>query len=184
MRSEAADSSTGVPVLVITGPVGVGKTTVAAAISELFSEHGLAHAVIDQDWLRWCLPNPPHDPFHVALGLKNLAAVWANYRAAGAGHLIIADVVEAQADLTHYRSAVPGAVITVVRLDATLPTIHARLARRDTGDSLEWHRNRAAELLLLMEQNAIGDLRIDTEGKTEHEVACEIVRRVQWVRDP
>ena len=34
-------------VLVISGPVGVGKTTVAAAISELLAEHNCLHAVVD-----------------------------------------------------------------------------------------------------------------------------------------
>jgi chloramphenicol 3-O-phosphotransferase len=170
--------------LVLTGPVGVGKTTVAEAISDVLSEHDLAHAVIDQDWLRWCRPCPSHDPFNVALGLKNLATVWANYRAAGAERLIIADVVETQSDLAHYRAAVPDAVLTVMRLHATLPTIHARLAGRDAGESLVWYRQRAAELILLMERNAIGDLAIDTEGKPVSEIAREIVCRLQWIRDP
>lgn len=183
MQSEAADRPAAVPLLVLTGPVGVGKTTVAQAISDLLTEHSLAHAVIDQDWLRWCLPSPSHDPFQIALGLKNLAAVWANYRAAGAERLIIADVVETQSDRAHYRTVVPGAVITVVRLHATLPTLHARLARRDSGASLAWHQQRAAELALLMERNSIGDVIIDTEGKPESDVAWEIVRHLQWVRD-
>jgi adenylylsulfate kinase len=42
------------PVLVITGQVGVGKTTVAASLSELLSQSALPHALIDLDWLRWC----------------------------------------------------------------------------------------------------------------------------------
>jgi len=150
MQRAEADKPAAVPMLVLTGPVGVGKTTVAQAISDLLSEHGLAHAVVDQDWLRSCLPGPPHDPFQMALGLKNLAAVWANYRAAGAERLIIADVVETQSDRAHYQTAVPGADLTVVRLHATLPTLHARLARRDAGASLVWHQQRAAELIRLM----------------------------------
>jgi adenylylsulfate kinase len=168
---------------VLTGPVGVGKTTVAQAISELLDEHDVAHAVIDQDWLRWCHPSPLHDPFQIALGLKNLAAVCANYRAAGAERLILADVVETQTDRESYRTAVPGAVITIVRLRASLATLHARLARRDAGASLVWHQQRAAELDRLMDRNAIGDLRIDTEGKPGAEVAWEIVRHLQWIPD-
>jgi adenylylsulfate kinase-like enzyme len=180
MPIDATQDPAAIPVLVLTGPVGVGKTTVAQAISDLLSERGLSHAVIDQDWLRWCLPSPPHDPFQIALGLKNLAAVCANYRAAGAERLIIADVVETQADRESYRAAVPGATLTIVRLRAALPTLHARLARRDAGASLEWHRHRAAELALLMERNAIGDLTIDTEGNSASDVAREITRYLRW----
>ncbi len=64
-----------IPVLVITGPVGVGKTTVAAALSELLAQARLAHAVIDLDWLRWCYPSPAHDPFQLELGIHNLTVV-------------------------------------------------------------------------------------------------------------
>lgn len=107
-----------VPVLVVTGPVGVGKTTVALAASELLDQRGISHALVDADWLRWRYPRSSHDPFETALGLRNLAAVWANYRAAGAGRLILADVMESREAVTAYLSAVPGAEVVVVRLCA------------------------------------------------------------------
>jgi len=73
-----------IPVIVVTGPVGVGKSSVAAAMSQLLDQTGMPHALIDLDALRWCHPSPAHDPFHIALGLRNLAAVWTNYHAANA----------------------------------------------------------------------------------------------------
>jgi chloramphenicol 3-O-phosphotransferase len=169
-----------IPILLLTGPVGVGKTSVAMAISELLNERGEPHAVIDQDWLRWCHPSPSHDPFHIQLGLRNLAAVWANYRSAGAARLILADVVEARADLEAYRGAIPGAAIILVRLHAALPTLHARLAVREAGASLHWHQQRAGELIVQMERDALEDLRVDTEGKPIEEIAAEVLERVGW----
>src|SRR5919204_2152456 len=109
------------PVLVVTGPVGVGKTAVAVEMSNLLGEMLVAHAVVDMDWLRWCYPSPEHDPFHIALGLQNLASVWANYRAAGAGRLVLVDIVETRSQLATYQAAIPGADILVARLSATLP---------------------------------------------------------------
>ena len=170
-----------VPLMVITGPVGVGKTSVAAAVSDLLDRVGVAHAMIDLDHLRWCSPSPTDDPFRLALGLRNLAAVWANYRAAGAARLILADVVESRAELAGYRTAVPGAAIVVVRLRASLPTIGRRLAGRDVGASLESHRQRAAELARQMERDRVEDLLVDTEGKSAEEVAREVVTRGNWL---
>jgi adenylylsulfate kinase-like enzyme len=50
-----------VPVLLVTTPVGVGKTTVALEASDVLEATGVAHAVIDVDALSWCYPTP--DPF-------------------------------------------------------------------------------------------------------------------------
>src|SRR5688500_12076589 len=95
MEQTAAQGGQGtIPVAVITGPVGVGKTSVASAISDLLGDAGRAHALIDMDWLRSCHPAPPDDPFHTALGIDNLARVWAGYRGAGAERLVLVDVVE------------------------------------------------------------------------------------------
>lgn len=184
MIAGGEDVPTHVPVMVLTGPVGVGKTTVAVAISELLDGVGMAHAMVDADQLRWCYPAPAHDPFRTALGLRNLAAVWANYWAEGAERLILADVVEHRADVAGYREAIPGAVILVVRLRASLPTIERRLAGRETGAGLEWHVQRAAELATLMEHNRVGDVLIDTEEKSAAVIAREAVACARWLRAP
>jgi chloramphenicol 3-O-phosphotransferase len=175
---------TPVPVVVLTGPVGVGKTSVASALSDLLNDHGLAHAVVDMDWLRWCNPAPPHDRFNETLGLKNLALVWASYREAGAARLIVADVVEHPDTLAAYRRAVPGAALTLVRLRATLPTLHARLAGREQGANLEWHRDRAAVLAAQMERDAIEDWALDTDDAPAAALALEIGRRLGWLPQP
>jgi hypothetical protein len=168
------------PVLLLTGPVGVGKTTVASLLSMLLIERGVSHALIDLDWLRWAHPAPSGDPFHERLGIRNLASVWNNYRAAGARRLILIDVVETPAVLARHRAALPGAQITLVRLHAPLPTLHARLAGREIGASLAWHRQRATELAPLMEQAALEDRRIDTFGKTAAEVAGDLLELIGW----
>lgn len=167
-------------VLVITGPVGVGKSAVASALSDLLEEADVAHALVDMDWLRWCYPRPATDPFHTALGYKNLAAVWNNYRAAGASRLIIVDIVEARSGVDYCRASIPDSEVKVVRLNATLSTIRRRLEGRETGSSLDWHRNRAAELLDLMHARAVEDFLIETEGKTIEEVARDVLARVDW----
>src|SRR6476620_5291439 len=119
-----------IPLLIVTGPVGVGKTTVAYEVSTLMAAAELPHACIDMDTLRSCYPAPIGDRFNVALGLRNLAAVWANCRAVGATSLVVADFIESRDELRGYREAVPGATISVVRLRATLSTLTGRVTQR------------------------------------------------------
>ncbi len=167
-----------IPVLMLTGPVGAGKTTVGMAISEHLHQAGTAHAFVDLDWLSWCYPAPPHDRFHAALCLHNLAAVCANYRAAGAERLVLAGVVETCAERAGYQAAIPGAELVVVRLQATLPTLLGRLAARESGPSLAWHQQRAGELTALMERNRVENMLVDTEEKSIAEIAGEVLARI------
>ncbi len=166
--------------MILTGPVGVGKSAVAGQISYLLGEMRAANAVIDLDWLRNCYPAPADDPFHIALGLQNLATVSRNYRAAGAERLILVDIVETRSELATFREAIPDADFLIVRLKATLPTILHRLEGRETGGSLTWHQHRAAELAVLMEEEAVEDFLIETEGKTVVDVARDVLAQIGW----
>jgi adenylylsulfate kinase len=165
----------------LTGPVGVGKTTIGTMISEQLEEAGVAHALVDIDWLSWCRPAPPHDPFQHALCLRNLAAVCANYQVAGAERMVLVGVVETRAERAAFQATIPGAQLVLVRLQASLPTILGRLAGRESEASLAWYQHRAAELLALMERNRVEDLLVDTEGKTSAEIASEVLAHAGWV---
>lgn len=169
-----------VPVLVVTGPVGSGKTSVGMAISGMLDAAGITHALVDVDRLTHLYPRSRHDPFARELATKNLAAVWSNYQAAGARCLIISDVVESHTDLERYRSAIPGATTLLVRLQTSLPTLTNRLTARETEDSLGWYLHRAEELAAQMDSDGLEDLLVDTEGKAIIDVAREIWVRSNW----
>jgi hypothetical protein len=170
-----------VPVLVVTGPVGVGKSTVAAEVSERLDAAGVAHALVDVDALRWCYPRPPGDPFRVGLALRNLAAVWPNFRAAGARRLVLVDVVDSREQLAGYAGAVPGAGFLVVRLRARPETLAGRVRRRETGAGLDRHLRRAAELAAAMERAQVEDLVVETDRRPPGAVAAEVLRRSGWL---
>lgn len=166
---------TGVSVLIITGPVGVGKTTVALMVSELLEQAGIAHACVDLDTLRWHYPPLPGDRFSVRLAMKNLAAIWVNYQDYGASRLIVADVIETCDELDRYRTGIPGAEIFVVRLRASLETLAQRVRRREIGSGLEWHLARAPVLAAIMDRNQVEDQLVETEGKSVMQIAEEIL---------
>ena len=170
-----------VPVMLITGPIGVGKTTIAAEVSELLDQAQVAHGLVDVDCLRWCYPRPSHDPFRVELAMKNLAAIWSNFQDVGATHLVLADVLESRSHLERYQRAIPAAKILVVRLHASLPTIMSRVQRREVGSGLDRHLRRASELAAHMEQNKVEDMLVDTEGRSVATVAHEVLTRSTWM---
>jgi adenylylsulfate kinase-like enzyme len=182
---EGAEGSKGmVPVMLVTGPVGVGKTAVAGEVSELLARARVPHACVDVDSLRWSYPSPPGDRFRTALALQNLAAIGANFRAAGAERLVLADVVESRDELDRYRAAVPGARIVVVRLRAPVETLQTRVAERELGSGRAWHLARAAELAAQMDRDAVEDVLIETGDRPLADIAREVLARCGWPLPP
>ncbi|MEM1310874.1 MAG: hypothetical protein AAGF98_15515 [Cyanobacteria bacterium P01_H01_bin.153] len=169
------------PVALISGPVGVGKTTVVQALSECLERKHLPHTFIDFDQLRYTYPRPADDPWGEQLGLKNLTDVWKNCSQSGSLNLIIAYVVESKSFIDRIQLAVPGANIVTFQLIAKLATLENRLRRREVGASLEWHLNRAAELATTLENEDIpSDYRIMTDDRPVFDIATEITGLMHW----
>jgi hypothetical protein len=169
------------PLLLITGPVGAGKTSVGGEVSTQLSALREPHAFVDVDALSWAYPSPSDDPYRVRLMLANLAAIWPNFQAAGARRLVLAGVIEHRHELEGYTQAIPGALITVVRLCAPVPTLQQRLRGRERGGDLEWHLQRAPELAAIMDRAALEDVLIETEGKSVPAIATEVLQRTGWL---
>ncbi|SFD85055.1 hypothetical protein SAMN05216378_1731 [Paenibacillus catalpae] len=169
-----------VPVLNIIGPVGIGKSSAADAISEMLEhDYALPHAVVDLDHVRRGFPAPSEDPFNMELGFKNLAAVWNNYRSIGAKCLIIPSVMESREHLDKMRLSIPGADIFVVRLVASLEVNHDRIRGREkTLDSLNWHLQRSTQLAEELSQKNLENVIVDTEGKLPTDIGREII--LKW----
>ncbi|MDE3111720.1 MAG: hypothetical protein KGK34_02135 [Chloroflexota bacterium] len=170
-----------VPTIIVTGPVGVGKTTVAEQMGYLLLDAKIPHANIDFDRLTACYPRPADDDrWGTKLGLRNLAALWTNFHAAGARRLLIASVIEARSELEGIRDAVPGADILVVRLRAAPGTLHARI-RHDRHGDIEWDLHRAVELAEQMDARPVEDMLVETQDRDPTDIAREILRRAGWL---
>jgi hypothetical protein len=169
-----------IPVLLITGPVGVGKSTTAEVAGDLLAAANIPHAVVDLDGLTMCYPPPTDDPHNSRMAFRNLAAVWKHYAAAGAGRLIIARVIETRDDLEAYRQAVSGADITVIRLRASDETLQGRVLGRLVVTGPRYVR-RSLELARLMDGRKVEDHLVETSGRTVTDVAQEVLRRVRWL---
>jgi hypothetical protein len=108
-----------VPVLLVAGLVGVGKSAVTGDASRLLGEAGIPHAMVDLAVIGSCWPVPADDRWNEALIHRNLACMWDNSRRAGAGRLRLCRVLEHRSLLApdrrsgagrgHHRRAVAGA---------------------------------------------------------------------------
>jgi len=171
-----------VPVLLISGPVGVGKTSVGFALSDLLCEQGVSHTFIDLDQLSYTYPRPQGDRFGSQLGMQNLRDVWRNAIAAGSQNLIIASVIETWADVEDIRRVVPGADVMVCQLRASKETLEARVRKREIGKGLDWHLRRAVELSeILMGKEVPMDFEVWTDEMGVGAIAQKISTKIIWI---
>ena len=168
------------PLLVISGSLGSGKTTVLDEASDLLAEAGIAHAAIDLDQL--AVMHPPQTVHGESLMFANLAAVWPIYAAAGAKRLLVARVVEDRASLEQYREAVPGAAPVVCLLTAPTEVMQERLRIREPGMFQREALARSAELADILANARAEDYRVDNgAGRPIGVVASEVLSRAGWL---
>lgn len=169
--------------LLITGTVGAGKTSVAAAAGTVLAQREVPHAVIDLDAICDSWPPPPDDPFNLAMTLQNLESVAANYLSAGARRLLVAGVVETKAERERFREAI-GIDLQVCRLRADLTELHRRLRTRHASApaELRWHLDRAGQLDQILDRARVADFEIASDGQTTAELAIAALSRAGWLR--
>jgi adenylylsulfate kinase len=179
MRLESNDHPTA---LLITGTVGAGKTSVAAAAGSILAEARIPHAVIDLDALSQSWPTPPDDPFNLAMELRNLESLARNYLLAGACRLVVSGVVETTAERARYRAAL-GVELCVCRLRADLAELHRRLRIRHAGadPEMRWHLDRAEQLDQILDQSAVDDFEVISDGRTLTDTAADVLTRTGWL---
>jgi hypothetical protein len=167
-----------VHVLVISGSMGSGKTTVLGEASDILTARGIVHAAIDVD----CLGLghfPDGDPDD--LTLRNLAAVWDNCARAGVTTLLLSELLDTVAQRERLRHAIPGAEIVVCRLRASVATMEQRIRIREPGMLQEKFVARVAELEASLDAGRVEDFSVNNDGRNVTEVATEVLVRARWL---
>ena len=169
------------PVLLLTGPVGVGKTAVLLEAGRLLRDARVPHAAVILEEISRSWPAPDDDEWNERVAYRNLAALWANFAAAGAERLLPERVLEQRSQLRHVREAIPSAEVTVVRLRAPLRLIERRVREREPHAASEWHLGAARWLTPRMDIWAVEDHLIENGERLLPDVATEVLRLAGWL---
>ncbi|PHV11885.1 adenylyl-sulfate kinase [Chitinimonas sp. BJB300] len=168
-------------ILLLTGTLGSGKTTVATEVGRQLEETGVASAVIDLDWLCWAnLGDSFPDHQYDQLILQNLLSIWPNFCAVGVEYLVLPRGLLDNTLPVALRQAFLQTPLTVIRLHASLQTVEARLTRRDTGETLDEHLRESAPMTATIENLKLEDAVVHNDGQSVADVAQQIRDILAW----
>lgn len=169
----------GVPVLFVTGPIGVGKTAVLHEADSLLIQTDLRHASVELEEIARCWTDPTASS-RAQFVYENLAALWSRFIAVGATRLLLSGLVERRSEVQRVSQAVPGAVVTVVRLHAPLHVLEQRICLREPSspeDELDgarwWTRH--------FEREHPEDYLVESNQRPVREIAAELLRLGGWL---
>lgn len=187
-NADGASASEPTQILLLTGPAGVGKSTLAWETQHQLSEAGIAHAIIETDELDRVFPKPTGEQLErFRPGLRdvsaaNLEAIWSTYRALGHTRLIMSGVmVHLAFDRAWILDAIPDARITVVRLTTSEETLVGRLRGREVGSGAEAQIARSLRQKRRMDAQADDALAVPSDGRTVAELAITVLQAVGWL---
>jgi diadenosine tetraphosphate (Ap4A) HIT family hydrolase len=169
-----------VPVILVTGATGVGKSQVVSELSRLLDQKGIEHTRLDWDTLT---TGPvARQPVFV---VEALASAWHVHRRAGAVRLLLAGSLERREMLSEVFTAIEGARVRAFCLIAPPQEIAARLRYRERGGLSEriFVRDIAADLRVYDGLRAELES-VDTVGRTATEVAIEVLHGSGWATTP
>jgi DNA polymerase III delta prime subunit len=168
-------------VLLVSGPAGVGKSTLGYEIAAQLRQHGLAHVLLDSDELDrvW----PLSDSEQSELNRANLSAFWSNASALGHIRLVLVGVfLDPDANRRWIEAAVPDARVTRVVLDASNDELERRVRVREIGsgavDQLTRTLSQASQFRL---RNAGSPDVLDTNDVDVAELARQVIKRTGWI---
>ena len=166
-------------VLLLTGTVGTGKTTVAAEIGEQLEDMNLPNAVIDLDWLGWVNVGNDFSGYDQLI-MQNLVSTWGNYRAIGVEYLVLARALLQREPVDDFTNNFPNTRIMIVRLTASKDTIEKRLSTRDSGETLREHLAEMEEMERIMEELKLEHATMETDDISVEEIARRVVTITGW----
>jgi hypothetical protein len=165
--------------LIITGAVGSGKTSVLAEASDMLALRHIAHAAIDVDALG--LAYVPAAARNDEVMYRNLRSVCNNYAALGVIRFLLARALENRAELDFCRGIVSAADTAVCRLTASIETMEQRVKMREPGVLQPEYVSRVAALSAILDRVRLEHFSILNENRSLTEVAHEMLVSAGWL---
>ena len=165
--------------LIITGSMGAGKTSVLGEASDILAMRGVVHAAIDLDALG--LAHIPSADDNDGVMYRNLRSVCENYASLGVRWLLVARAIEGRAELELCHGAVSATNTIVCRLTASIAVMEQRVKMRESGGSRKEYIARVGKLNDILERAQLEDFTVVNERRSLNEVAYEMLIKAGWV---
>jgi cytidylate kinase len=165
--------------LIITGSMGAGKTTVLAEASDILALRHITHAAIDLDALGLAHLSSAASNDNVMY--RNLQAVCKNYASLGVTRLLLARAMEERAELEVCRDVVLATNTLVCRLTASIEAMKQRVKMRESGVSQREYVARVAKLNVILDRARLEDFIVVNENRSVTEVAHEMLFKAGWI---
>jgi hypothetical protein len=164
-------------VLVISGSMGSGKTTVLNEASDLLKVANVVHAAFDLDQLSiGFFPSAPE-----SFAISNLMRLWSGYEGLGVRRVLISEAIETRGDREALRLAFKAHQFLVCRLIARIETMQERVRLREPGIHQGEFVARVVELDRILAAAKVEDFCVENENRSVTEVAREILTRAKWI---
>ena len=165
--------------LIITGTMGAGKTTVLGEASDILALRHIAHAAIDLDALG--LAHLPSAASNDGVMYRNLQSVCKNYASLGVRRFLLARAMEDRAELEICRGAVSAANTVVCRLTVSIEAMQQRVKMRESGVLQRQYVARVAKLNVILDRARLEDFTVTGESRSVTEVAHEMLVKAGWI---
>ena len=165
--------------LIITGSMGAGKTSVLAEASDILTMHDITHAAVDLDALG--LAHFPPAVVSDGLMYRNLQSFCKNYVSVGIRRVLLARAMEDRAELELCRGIVAAPNTVVCRLTASIEAMEERVKSRESGLLQRKYVSRVAKLNAVLDEARLEDFTVINENRSLTEVAQEMLIKAGWV---
>jgi hypothetical protein len=169
-------------VVLIGGRSGTGKSTVGYEMHAQLSAAGVRHCLIEGDNLDMAYPAP----WEHSLAERNLAAMWASYRALGYRRMIYTNTACVLEKVIRELTASLGddPQVTAVLLRCSNATAHHWLSQLEIGTALPQHVERSALMARKLDECAPHWVqRVITSDQPVADIAAEIIGLAGWVAE-
>ena len=165
--------------LIITGTMGAGKTSILGEASDILAMRGIVHAAIDLDALG--LAHLPSGACSNEVMYRNLQSVCENYASLDVSRLLLARAMEDRAERELCTQTVSARNTVVCRLAASIEVMEQRIKLRESGVSCRDYVSRVAELNTILERARLEDFTITNEKRPLTDVAHELLVKAGWI---
>ncbi len=165
--------------LIITGTMGAGKTTVLGEASDVLALRQIVHAAIDLDALG--LAHLPSAGCNDDVMYDNLRSVCKNYAALRVQRFLVARAIEDRVELQRCREVISAPNTVVCRLTASIEAMNQRVKMRESGVSQREYVARVAKLNVILDHARLEDFTVTNENRSLTDVTLEMLIKAGWI---